>query len=106
MKSLAGLFREPERSSPKMLAEDACTRKVGLHHLTLFEGLDVACKNLQEFAKPDIQVLHADSSLFEHLAKFVEELKNLEEGNLNVALSGVVASRNKLRAFVTQGMAP
>ena len=39
--------------SPKVLAEDACTRKVGLHHLTLFEGLDVTRKILQELAKPD-----------------------------------------------------
>ena len=45
-------------------------------------------------------------SLFEHLAKFIEELKNLEEGNLNVALSGVGGFRNKLKALVTQGMAP
>ena len=57
-------------------------------------------------AKPDLQVGQSGLSLFGHLAKFVEKLKNLEEENLYVALSGVVGSRNKLRAFVTQGMAP
>ena len=92
--------------STKLISEDACVRKVAQHHLTLHEGLHVSKVILELMAQPDEVPSQSLGTLCRNLAVFLEALRNMEEGNMLAALSGVVSSRSKMRAFVTQGMAP